>query len=333
VAPDAPAPKSASSALEEKQTLAGLVLEPSRVNLGTIPVGSQPGFDVILKNTGNGAIEVVDVQANCGCARVKVLSSVIKPGEETRLTGVVSAGGAPSVIRKTVTMHLKWAGRSNEVVVPISAEVVRTITFSPDTVTVCPDFMGLKPHEQIWTVHNNWEQDIALYSVEGLPAGLVATIENKRLKPGESCAVRLVASSAFSTTIDVEANLLTSHPIESMVPLRVRVRPRGSVEVFPKTIHFGVISKNDILNRNKVSVLVKGESLTLFDVKAIECPSFLHLKAKTVAGENLRLDLSLVDAFSGAKLEGAIRITLKLKDGQREHVIEVPVFGLLRDAG
>lgn len=81
-----------------------LVIEPARVDLGTVLEGKAVSMTLLLRNTGDEAVYIAGVETSCGCTTAEPESRVIDPGAFTRLQVHIDTTIKRGEVRKTVTV-------------------------------------------------------------------------------------------------------------------------------------------------------------------------------------------------------------------------------------
>ncbi|HKJ82776.1 MAG TPA: DUF1573 domain-containing protein [Mariprofundaceae bacterium] len=82
----------------------GLVIEPARVDLGSVPEGTKAATTLLLRNTGNSVISISRVETSCGCTTAEPDSRVLEPGAFTQLRVRVDTMGKRGRVKKSVTV-------------------------------------------------------------------------------------------------------------------------------------------------------------------------------------------------------------------------------------
>lgn len=108
--------------------VSSLVVEPSVLDVGEVPMGESADGVSTVRNTGAEPIEIVAVRSSCGCAGATMSDRQLAPGEMTELSVRVK-GGVDPTIEQRVTLV---ASDGSVVVVPVRGRVRTAVSAQVD---------------------------------------------------------------------------------------------------------------------------------------------------------------------------------------------------------
>jgi hypothetical protein len=310
------------------------VLRPNEVDLGTLFVGAEKRFTSLLRNEGRDMIVIESILANCGCSDIKVEATRLRPGEETAISGLYRAGTEAGPFRKRLSVSAKGS-TVQKIELFLTGRTERTVVVSPESLILRPDVLKESGATGQFTVCNKSDEVLRLGEVLGLPDGMSVRLAKSILQPNERTDATVTIGSTALTIIDSEITFTSSHSREGRVSAQVRILPIGAVEVLPKALRLGVVSRTELLQRKDLRIVLRGPALDHLVFLDVSAPPQLKTSIIRSRGETafLEMNVSIVDAFVGADLTGIILVRFRTKDQQRECNVRIPVSGILRDAG
>lgn len=323
----------AGAAATEAEAPPGIAsFDPRMVELGDVPLYSDKQFTAKFVNRGTATIEIAGFEARCGCAVLGVTKKVCEPGEQIEVTGVFKAGAA-GAFRKQLAARSKDGGVYEFEIV---GYVKPQIAFDQDGITLTPDFLEGKGASGAVEIANHSNATINLQQPVGLPPEVQARLEQTEIRPGKSAKLLISVTPAFVVNTDVKVDVATSHRLEGMLSISVRVRPTQALTVVPGEVRLGVASKKQLLKRGKLSVTLLGKALDRVTIDNVECPPYLKLEARdTNAARRTELQFIFVDSFAGVDLVGEIKVNMidrNPQGGKRTIKLRVPISGLLEES-
>ncbi|MDQ6983982.1 MAG: DUF1573 domain-containing protein [Ghiorsea sp.] len=94
--------ESVQKQVDEASALPMLHVQPETYDLGDIKEGEAAIATFLIRNNSSQPIELVDIQASCGCTAAEPDSYMINPGEFTQLKVAVDTSAKQFDIKKTV---------------------------------------------------------------------------------------------------------------------------------------------------------------------------------------------------------------------------------------
>lgn len=97
----------------EKQ--AKLVFDQPLVYLGRIKEGEQISYTYHFKNKGNMPLQILSVNASCGCTTPKWSKELVQPGKKGFIKVSFDSKGKEGKLQKTVTVYANTLPADNQV--------------------------------------------------------------------------------------------------------------------------------------------------------------------------------------------------------------------------
>lgn len=106
-----------------------VVAEPAELNLGEIPTNDSKVGTVMLHNTSDTPMRLVDCKSSCGCTAAKCpKGTTIQPGESTEIEVRMRGGNVEKDINKRVTFTVEG---QPPLIVPVNATAVAFVSVDP----------------------------------------------------------------------------------------------------------------------------------------------------------------------------------------------------------
>jgi len=97
----------------EKQ--AKMVFDQPLVYLGRIKEGEQISYTFHFKNKGNMPLQILSVNASCGCTTPKWSKELVQPGKKGFIKVTFDSKGKEGKLQKTVTVYANTLPADNQV--------------------------------------------------------------------------------------------------------------------------------------------------------------------------------------------------------------------------
>ncbi|MBI1904461.1 MAG: DUF1573 domain-containing protein [Planctomycetia bacterium] len=304
-----------------------LEFEPKTIDLGDLPMGAERAFSAKVVNRTGATVTVRDMLPNCRCAKVELPERAIAPGQSVSLKGSFVAGDAAGLVRTYVVLDVEGGQYPLE----LRANVIRQVSWSPAVVVLAPDVVADAAGEGAFTVTNGSSEAVSLSEASSERVGASLVLPPDPIAPGASAPIRVRCGPGAVQPRDLTVRVLTSHRFEQRLDLPVQVRPKSTVEVKPAAIHFGVISKDDLLNREHIEVVMDGDVLDSYKFEGVDTPPYLRLSGFTsIAAQSRRIvDLVVLDSFRGIDLGSTLAFRFSRRAGGADLVVELPISGFL----
>ncbi len=304
-----------------------LSADPKVIDVGDVPIHSKHEFHTQIVNHGAMAVTIKKVRPNCGCTEVHLDKMNLAPGEATSLSGVYEVGSSPGSASKQIAI-VPAAGRS--IAVRVEANRIRTVPWEPDVLTLRPDLVAGAADTGRFVVSNQSVDQISLSSSSSSLDGLAIEVDSSEIPPGGRAEVAVTAAWDLVQNRAIVVKLTTTHPHENHLELPVEIRPKYAIDVEPEAIHFGVVSKSELLRKDEIRVRYSGAALDYLDSVGTKTVPFLDvLDSRSSVPQSADLLLTVVDKFPGSDLSGAVEIGFRHLE--RSISIELPVTGFLMD--
>jgi hypothetical protein len=308
--------------------LGPLRFEPTGIDLGDLMIRESRPFEVRIRNVSGEPVEFARVTSGCTCANVGIECARLEPGEATKLSGVFrgtsQVGSLEQEIVVLVAQHGEMGYR-----IPMRGRVRRRIDFAPASLILEPDFAAARSGEGQFEVRNTTDQTVEILEPADCPSGLRLILRDRSVAPGESVTIAVQVDSLQVTPRDESIVVRCSHPVESVIPMPVAIRPVGAITVNPAAIHFGVVPEKEVVGR-VVHVELAGELLAHCHIEPVRVPAFLSLQsAERTSLSTMRLAFSVKAAGGGAAMDGNTEIPLRHNLTSRAVTLVVPVSGFV----
>lgn len=107
-----------------------IVCDAPEFDFGEVEEGAIVQHDYIIKNAGEGPLEIKKAQPSCGCTVARIEKSIVPPGEETKITANFNTARRPGEVTKTIGVE------SNDPVTPnlvltLRGKVISAVMMEP----------------------------------------------------------------------------------------------------------------------------------------------------------------------------------------------------------
>lgn len=176
------------------------------------PKDSPLKTNVIIKNTGNQDLKILNVKPSCGCTAAPIDKNLLKPNETATINLSFNVGDHPGVNAKTVTITSNDPLSSTKIF-RLQAEVVKPLLFSPaQYLTFNTLKVGTESQSEI-TIDNISGKEVKLSDIKITPSNLKVNIpEGKVLKVGEKFKVLAKFTPEKSGYFNCTITMKTDHP-------------------------------------------------------------------------------------------------------------------------
>jgi len=309
-----------------------LRVEPELLDLGPVFYGSERRFQVRLRNPSDSTVKIASIKSGCGCTSVDVSSPVISPGGTEWLRGALRSDKAMGDFQHMI--HIAIADpRPGAVLVRMKGKVVSRVRVSPSVVVLRPGASDNAQASGTILLTNDSTDVMDFESPRSAVGGVQAELSALRLTPGQSTQLRVQADTTFLTKEDLVVEIPCRHGAEKSVKAAVRIEPHNALDVTPRQVEFGVITRAMLRSRMPLVITISGEPLAHERVSIVSLPPYL-----TVAGiENgsvpeHRVKLTLREQWKGFDLGGEVAIGFASDGGSGPPgTIRVRLHGFLVD--
>ncbi len=303
--------------------------EVDHIDLGKIPIGAEKSFEVQLRNPSTQDIRVLRIDAGCGCLNVSISNPLVCAGKTEKLSGLFRAGPPGKFHRRLLVQN---SALTEVLVVEISGEVVRTISFEPVAILLQPDHTTGVEGVGIVHVRNGWNQKIAI-AVEEKKLDFSTSTSGQTIEPAESIEIRVSVPASRIVCGKSQLVLYTTHPHEPTITIPVEIRPRYAVDISPEAIRLGIVTTTMLAEKKTVSITISGSGASGVEIERIDTPAFL-VESKRVHGTDGEIIIEFLLAANSMafSLNGTISVHLRISSSGQIQVKNVPISGFLRDA-
>lgn len=304
-----------------------LAVEPKVIDLGKIPLNTERPFTAQLRNDGGQIVRVERIVPNCGCADIATGTTQLNPGEVTELKGRFLGHGVPGRMTKQILVETDHGGAC---VLDLTAQVVRLISWSPETVVLEPDLFSDAAGAKELMISNGSDRVVRLLKEVGSTPTVALELPRSDLPPGDRARLLATVPAVVATAQKTVLRVRTTHDREPLLEIPIEIRPKYPIKVTPERLSLGVISKAELLQRAEVAIVLEGEVLNEYKFTRHESPPYLRLHANSWRAPDVRtFTFTIIDDFGGIDLSGRIILVFQRSHSSAEISVTVPVGGFL----
>lgn len=282
----------------------GLVFELEYRNLGRIEAAGDLVEEFPFKVTGQGPVEILDVQASCGCIQPSISKRIYAPGDRDKLIfGIHATSQAEGKKRHQVTLTYRQAGEVVSLPIILDLELYKPIVVEPSNLLLY--VQGDRPIRQVLTVTDKRPLPLDIRGVSTSSARLHPRLLET---PGADPAIRrveLVVEGDFPPGKSEEQLMIrTADARHADLVVPVTVVRSSRLRVLPEELH----AKVGGARAPSWLVLIsdtKGEAIEI-DSATCTLPG-IRIDAPREATSRCRLRVS-VDERSVHPFEGEVEI-------------------------
>lgn len=320
-------PSAGSSLLGEQQPGAGTegtpkaeVTEPA-YNFGTALSGPPINHAFMIKNVGNGPLEITKVTPSCGCTAAKPSKNLLAPGEVSTIAASVDTKFEQGHSLSVVTVSTNDPANPS-LQLKIEGVIKPQVTAQPIDIDFGSVHQGSAAARDVVISDTIGAKGFALKSVTNdSPYVKVSEAVRTDGKSGALLHVTLLPSmppGPISDTLRIETNL---------APLRVAVLGvvQGDLVVKPSQVSFGMLPHHQgairivrLTNQGKRTINVLGVDSTSNSVFAQVAP--------VTPGKEYKLTVALRPNTPDGQIRGALTIRT---DDPQQATLTVPYYGIV----
>lgn len=229
--------------IADAQTGPLLVVSESVLDAGVVPSGAQLTETFVLENRGNETLEILAVEADCGCTVVRFDRS-IAPGSRGEILARVDVSTFVGPIAKYLTVRTNDAANP-EVTLTIKAQIRPDVQAYPGYARFLTVFGGgeMKAELTVWSsTHDNFEIQSARSPFEHLEVTFREADEGETRPEGRGrqwlVEMTLAADAPVGPMAD-HVTLSTNHPEKPSLRIPVSGFVRPILGVSPPFADFG----------------------------------------------------------------------------------------------
>ena len=131
-------------------TFAQITFEDKEIEITARADQEKVKFVFPFKNSGNEAVEIINVNLTCSCLSAKTDKEKYSPGESGKLEAIFSIGSFTGVQRKSMTLTSQQDGKEK------TRDSLLAILTIPEVITIEPELIKWKvneePAEKVFTI-------------------------------------------------------------------------------------------------------------------------------------------------------------------------------------
>ncbi len=140
---------------------------------------------VVIKNTGNDTLKIVNVQPTCGCTYAPLAKNLLTPGESTDLAITLSISNFEGPISKHIRIYSNDPKHSL-MDVELKANIEREIFVAPSNMVSFTDLRVGQTGKQLLNITNKTQKEVKVFVSSVAPAELQVKIKDGTIiKPGD----------------------------------------------------------------------------------------------------------------------------------------------------
>lgn len=297
--------------------------------LGEVFVNSETPFHAPITNLSDKSQEISHIHSSCNCTELNIATSLLEPGETSKLDGTFRAGGRAGVQTSTVLVTTADGAHAP---LAVKANVRAYLRCVPEMIVLRPNSATTEDAKAVIDVVNeDKDKDVTItVSQAELPPTLRITPQSAHLAPGERAClgVQCLSTCVFEqqTTLVVR----TDHPVQHAINIDLDLQPVLSLRIVPSTLAYGVIRKIDLVRKDRCLLHVQGTLADQVKLADVVTPTFLNWQRDSDLWKKDRtIRLLIEDAFEGADLSSVVNVVIAY--GDRTIAVPVPVSGFLFD--
>ena len=175
-------------------TFAQITFEDKEIEITARADQEKVKFVFPFKNSGNEAVEIINVNLTCSCLSAKTAKEKYSPGESGKLEAIFSIGSFTGVQRKSMTLTSQQDGKEK------TRDSLLAILTIPEVITIEPELIKWKvneePAEKVFTIKVPHTDPISIKGVTCSREGF--NFSWKEIKKGREYEIRIKPLSTSS---------------------------------------------------------------------------------------------------------------------------------------
>jgi hypothetical protein len=290
-------------------------------DFGRIEFGAMARNDFVFTNTGNAALEILDVKPGCGCTTAGQWDRRVEPGKTGRIPLQFNSTGFSGTISKSATVTCNDPSQSN-VVLQLRGTIWRPIEVTPPSAYFNVSSEAPTNETKVIRIVNNLETPLVLS--DPVCTNKSFQVELAKVKEGKEFELRVTAVPPFASTYvqgSVSVKTSSTNMPAISVPVYANVQP--VVQVVPSQLY---LPAGPLTSGMQPSITVRN---TGTNVLALSEPS-INLEGATVAVREIQPGkvFSLAVSFPmGVELQSTQQVALTFKSNHPKYpTVRVPVY-------
>jgi hypothetical protein len=167
---------------------------------------------VLVKNTGNEDLKILNVKPSCGCTAAPIDKNILKPNETATIDLSFNVGNNPGVNSKTLTITSNDPSNGTKIF-RLQAELVKPVTFSPSQYFTFANLKVGTEATSTLTIENISGKEIKISDIDINPKDLKINLKDgKVLKAGEKFDLTAKITPDKAGYLNCTVNMKTNHP-------------------------------------------------------------------------------------------------------------------------
>ncbi|MCC6547922.1 DUF1573 domain-containing protein [Candidatus Sumerlaeota bacterium] len=275
-----------------------LRVTPERMHLYDIPIGEEAPLAWELTNRGVSPVEVQSVQPSCSCTSVEDLAFTIDPGKSRIIRATLHTLGAqegPTNAR--VTIKARTQKNTQELILPITAELYRPVQLPPMPLSMQPVAYGVGGTESFDVVLRG--KGLQLKRMEFIsdnPFLSLDVINRRASDSSERVTVEThISREAPSGPLRAAFQLNSDQTYAPIVIGSIRTEVRGALIARPAEFGFGLVEVGSPLYADASLTMRDKISMQQLVIEAVaaEGVELLEYRLESLSADSCRLQLQL----------------------------------------
>jgi hypothetical protein len=305
---------------ENTSKLPRLVFDETQHNFGEVYRGEKVSHKFILKNEGEGTLEVQGVRPSCGCTAAAPSKNNLAPGEQGDIEVTFQSDVFVGKVTKTIVVDTNDP-ETPHYTLTIEADVKEEVTANPRRLFLEQVRQGqsLKTEIEIKAV-----TDLDLEVTKINSSSPVLELE-KRQRGNTHIIEVSIKKDAPLGRFGGDILVFTNSKRQPVLTIPFFGEIISDISIFPPTISYGTISKGSEAMR-QVLITIYQEGVKLTRLEAM--PEFLNLREATETGGRFhRLEVIITKDAPAGRLEGSLKI---YSTSKAQPIINVPVYAVVK---
>ena len=289
------------------------VVKETNFDAGTVTRGDTITHDFVVKNDGNGTLEITRVQPTCGCT-VTQFDRSIAPGKAGKITASVHTAAFSGPIHKTIMVATNDSKMAN-FQLSIKANIKSILNVSPqENQNFGLVFKG-QPMEKTFDIKSSDGEPFEITSVQAQDNNLKYDLN--LAKDHQSAIFKVILPADHPVgPINGRFTLMTTHPKVHTLNLNVFGTIRDPLTIYPQDIVFTGLNK-DYINEHPDDISLN-KTITL----AYEQGPGLKIEKVTSSLKNLEATVQTITPDQRYSIKLHLKPPVKLGDFSGEVTVK-----------
>jgi hypothetical protein len=216
-------------------------------DFGPVPRGAKVRHSFVLTNRLDETVNILDIQASCGCTSGRISTSAVAPGQTAVIEAQMDTRNFVGVKSTTLTVSLVTAsGRQASVKFGIQSNILSDIVLNPGSIDFGTVAKGQAP-KQMLTIERvssqSWRATRVVANPNLVKHITAALTETSRSDDGVIYTLTVsLRPNAPAGGLREEIRIFTNDPETPMVPVLVTATIQGTLTAKPSSLDLGKVT-------------------------------------------------------------------------------------------